>query len=103
LSQILDRAVQAVARSAVPFASQVLDRGAEAVTRGAARCASRVLDRGAQTGDWTSRHTHLIVVLRSVLRPLPAATLRRRTGEKHSADEQRNRVNITSSRCTEAM
>jgi hypothetical protein len=47
LSQVLDRAAQAVARAAVPCASQVLGRGAQAVARGTARCASHVLDRGA--------------------------------------------------------
>jgi hypothetical protein len=61
--------------------SQVLDRGTEAVTRGAARCASHVLHRGAQAGAQTG-----------------AAA----SGEEHSADEQRSRVNITSFICTEA-
>jgi hypothetical protein len=72
----LDRGAQAVARGAVPFASQVLDLGAEAVARGVACCKSNVLDRGAQTGASTFRRTYLIVVLRPVLRPLPAATRR---------------------------
>jgi hypothetical protein len=67
LSQVLVFGAQVVARGAVPCASKVLDCDTEAVARGAVAV----------------RRTYLIVVLRPVLRPLPAATrrccIRRRT------------------------
>jgi hypothetical protein len=76
LSQALGRGAQAVARAAARFASQVLDLSAQAVVRAAARCASLVLDRGAK----------------AVARD--AATLPQQE-KNNSADEMRNRENIT--------
>jgi hypothetical protein len=74
---VLDSGTQANARGA----THVLARGGKAVPRGS--CLSQkdmlVVPRSLPAEPAPVRRTYLIVVLRPVLRPLPAATQHRRT------------------------